>query len=307
MSLLLALAGGGVRLVGAVAWFPQQRGAENADDAQVEDEAGHQHPDGPQEGGPGSVGQEPRPPRRHVRHHTLHLEVGPHHCADVEQLVAVAKVVEAPGGQPLREVGGKQETGEEGEDEVVTVTGQGLAREAVSPAAQKDPVKQRHSVKYKRKDKRSRPQDFTPLGELQLQEPGIAGQTGAQHRVSNGDGGEVLMEPGVHPAVWHDIMPVAYGTPQTVEADGSVVEEVADVAGLWGHGAESVSTAGGEGVDADEQHVHQQRPGVAVRQEVHGGAESKETPQEVPCWQEVGPDVDRLVVHLEATEDAVQR
>lgn len=26
-----------------------------------------------------------------------------------------------------------------------------------------------------------------------------------------------------------------------------------------------------------------------------------------PCWQEVGPDVYRLVVHLEAAEDAVQR
>lgn len=26
-----------------------------------------------------------------------------------------------------------------------------------------------------------------------------------------------------------------------------------------------------------------------------------------PCWQEVGPDVDRLVVHLEAAQDAVQR
>ena len=61
------------------------------------------------------------------------------------------KVVEAPGGQPLREVGGKQETGEEGEDEVVTVTGQGLAREAVSPAAQKDLHAEKHTgliVKY---------------------------------------------------------------------------------------------------------------------------------------------------------------
>lgn len=28
-------------------------------------------------------------------------------------------------------------------------------------------------------------------------------------------------------------------------------------------------------------------------------------PQEVPCWQEVCPDVDGLVVHLEAAEDAV--
>lgn len=48
------------------------------------------------------------------------------------------EVVEASRGQPLREVGGKQETCEEGEEEVVTVTGQGLARAAASTAAQKD-------------------------------------------------------------------------------------------------------------------------------------------------------------------------
>lgn len=59
------------------------------------------------------------------------------------------KVVEAPGGQPLREVGGKQETGEEGEDEVVTVTGQGLAREAVTPAAQKDLHAEKHRFNSK--------------------------------------------------------------------------------------------------------------------------------------------------------------
>lgn len=55
------------------------------------------------------------------------------------------------------------------------------------------------------------------------------------------------------------------------------------MARLWGHGAEGVGTAGGEGVHADEQHVHQQRPGVAVRQEVQGGAEDGETPQKVPA------------------------
>lgn len=44
------------------------------------------------------------------------------------------KVVEASRGQPLGEMGRKQETGEEGEEEVV---GQiGLAGAAVSPAAQ---------------------------------------------------------------------------------------------------------------------------------------------------------------------------
>lgn len=106
--------------------------------------------------------------------------MGPNHGADVEELVAVAKVVEAPGGQPLREMGGKQETGEEGEEEVVTVTGQGLAGAAVPPAAQQQPVKQRHSVEEEGKDKRSRSYNFTPVWELQLQEPGVAGQAGAE-------------------------------------------------------------------------------------------------------------------------------
>ena len=50
------------RLVGIVEGFPQQRRAEDADDAQVEKEADDQHADGPQEGGRRSVGQESRPP-----------------------------------------------------------------------------------------------------------------------------------------------------------------------------------------------------------------------------------------------------
>lgn len=82
------------------------------------------------------------------------------------------------------------------------------------------------------------------------------------------------MEPSVHPAVGHDIVSIAYSTSQAVEAKRSVVKEVADVAGLWGHGAEGMCTAGGEGVNTDEQHVHQQGPGVAVGQEVHIGAEN---------------------------------
>lgn len=70
---------------------------------------------------------------------------------------------------------------------------------------------------------------------------------------------------------------------QAVEAERSVIKEVADVARLRRHGAEGVRAAGGEGVNADEQHVHQQRPGVAVRHEVQSGAEDGETPQEVPA------------------------
>lgn len=55
------------------------------------------------------------------------------------------------------------------------------------------------------------------------------------------------------------------------------------MARLWGHGAEGVGTAGGEGVNADEQHVDQEGPGVAVREEVQSGAEDEEPPQEVPA------------------------
>lgn len=94
--------------------------------------------------------------------------MGPRHGADVEQLVAVAcvkieqwrsvsksscreslsqdgnelngrtDVVKAAWRQPLREVGGEQEAGDEGEEEVVTVTGQCVALAAASPAAQED-------------------------------------------------------------------------------------------------------------------------------------------------------------------------
>lgn len=80
---------------------------------------------------------------------------------------------------------------------------------------------------------------------------------------------------------------------EAVETEGPVVKEVADVARLWGHGAEGVCTAGGEGVDADEQHVDQQGPGVAVRQEVQGGAEDEETPQEVPASHHNQVDLSR--------------
>ena len=69
---------------------------------------------------------------------------------------------------------------------------------------------------------------------------------------------------------------------QAVEAERAVVEEVADVPRLGRHGAEGVSTAGGEWVHADQQHVYQQGPGVAVRQEVRRGAQDAEAPQEVP-------------------------
>lgn len=73
-----------------VAAFPQQQGAENSNDAQVEEEAEEKSPRGPQEGRQHPVGDQRGFPRHHVGYDGLHLEVCPHHSADVEELVAVA-------------------------------------------------------------------------------------------------------------------------------------------------------------------------------------------------------------------------
>lgn len=68
----------------------EQTGAEEGDDAQVEQDAYGQGAHGTQEGGHGRLGDQPRLPRRHVRQHGLHLEVGAHHGTYVEELVTVA-------------------------------------------------------------------------------------------------------------------------------------------------------------------------------------------------------------------------
>jgi len=80
----------------------------------------------------------------------------------------------------------------------------------------------------------------------------------------------------------HKERTIERGNTEAVEAECAIVKEVADVSRLGGHGAEGVGTAGGEGVHADQQHVHQQGPGVAVRQEVQRRAQDAEAPQEVP-------------------------
>lgn len=72
------------------------------------------------------------------------------------------EVVEAPWGQPLREVGGKQEAGEEGKEEVVTVTGQGVTVAAAAPAAQKDleTEKNNRQVLFKQSQRHQRPKIY---------------------------------------------------------------------------------------------------------------------------------------------------
>lgn len=42
--------------------------------------------------------------------------------------------------------------------------------------------------------------------------PGIAGHAGTEQRVPDGDENKVLMEPAVHPAVGHHVVPITDGT-----------------------------------------------------------------------------------------------
>lgn len=72
------------------ATFPQQQGAENSNDTQVEEEAQEERSHGPQEGRQHPLGDQRGFPGHHVAHDGLHLEVRAHHSADVEELVAVA-------------------------------------------------------------------------------------------------------------------------------------------------------------------------------------------------------------------------
>lgn len=51
---------------------------------------------------------------------------------------------------------------------------------------------------------------------------------------------------------------------QAEEVDSTIIQEVADVSDILGHGAEGVCTAGHKGVHTAGAHIHKQRPGVAV-------------------------------------------
>lgn len=232
--------------------------------------------------------------------------MGAHHRTYVKELVTVTDVVEASRSQSLGEVRRKQEACEERKEQMVRVAGQSFTGTTAPPTARQQTVEQWEAIKEEGDDKRDRSQDFTFLWELQLYEPGVAGHAGTKERVADSDGHEMLMKPTVYPAVGHRVRAVCDGAAETVEAERAVVEEVADVTSLGRHGAEDVSAAGGEGVQADQKHVDEQRPGVAVRQEVQRGAQHAEPPQEVPGRQEVGPDIDRLVGHLKTAENAVQ-
>lgn len=76
------------------------------------------------------------------------------------------------------------------------------------------------------------------------------------------------------------------------------------MAGVAGHGAEGVGTARHKGVHAAGAHVHEQRPGVAVILDVCHTQHGHKLPHEEPEGQQVSPDVEGLVGHLEKAEDA---
>lgn len=144
------------------------------------------------------------------------------------------------------------------------VAGQGLVMAAAAPTAQQESMEERDVVKDERIYECCRTKNFTLAWELQFKKPGVAGQTGAEQRVADGNDHKISVKPSVNPTVWNHVGPVANGTTKAVKAESAVVKEVADVTRLGGHSAEDVGAAGGEGVQADQQHVDQQRPGVAL-------------------------------------------
>lgn len=174
----------------------------------------------------------------------------------MEELVAVTKIVETSGRQAFRQVGSEEESGQQGKEEMIEVERDGLVPITIFPEAEQEPIKQRDVVKHERVNEGGGAEDFTERRAIDLQESGVAGQAGADEGVEGRDGDVVLVQDAIDPAVRHDVRSVGEGTAQAVEAQGSIVQKVADVAGVGRHAAEGVGEAGGKGVQADQHHVN---------------------------------------------------
>lgn len=72
---------------------------------------------------------------------------------------------------------------------------------------------------------------------------------------------------------------------QAEEVDGTIVQEVADVPDVFGHGAEGVCTAGHKGIHAAGAHVHEKRPGVVVILDICHIQSGHKPPREEPGTQ----------------------
>lgn len=77
------------------------------------------------------------------------------------------------------------------------------------------------------------------------------------------------------------------------------------MSGTCGHAAEGVCAAGRQRIHAGRQQEHQQRPGEDVIPAILHQHHRQQLIQEVPGWQEVGPDVERLIGQLKQAEDAI--
>lgn len=131
-----------------------------------------------------------------------------HDRTDVKELVTVTDVVEAAWSESLREVRCEQKTCEKGKEQMVGMTGQSFTGTTAPPTARQQSVKKWEAVEEEGDYKCRRSQDFTFVWKLQLYEPGVAGHAGAEERVADADGHEMLVKPTVDPAVGHSVGPV---------------------------------------------------------------------------------------------------
>lgn len=70
---------------------------------------------------------------------------------------------------------------------------------------------------------------------------------------------------------------------QSVEADGAIVEEEADVSRPWRHAAEGVSEGGRQRVDAGGEQQDEQRPAEGVLPRRLNEQHRHQLPQEIPA------------------------
>lgn len=243
-------------------------------------------------------------PLGQVHHDGFHLEVRADDPTDVENLVAVPNIIKVSWRESLWQMAGEDEASEEGKGSVL-VMDRDCSLCAALCHAQVEPVEERDAVEEVRVHEGQDAGSLAEHGPLHLQKPGVAGQAGADDGVEHGDGHVAVVEGAVDPSRWEDVRRVCQRGAQAVHAESSVVEEVADVPGAGGHGAEGVGTAGGQRVDAAGQEVGEEGPGIGVLPAPWALQPPHQGPHEVPGRHKVCPDVECLIRHLEDAEEAI--
>ena len=164
-------------------------------------------------------------------------------------------------------------------------------------------VGQRQAVEQVRHAEGSDAEQLLP--QARAHEASLARHEERAHRVDDGDQQEDVREQCSEQRLGEAVGTVGDRDPQAVDADAEVVDEEAYVAGPVRHCVEDVREGAGGRKETRREQVGQHRVGVRVGHEVELPRHQVQFSHEDDRWQEVCPEIGRLVGRLEDTAHAL--